>query len=170
MKSCIFWDIRPWSTLKINRRFGGMILRVEDYTRQESSVKQVASRAPKCRLTSNRLHDAICQKAELFITTAAKTSDPAVFLYGKAAHGYDRRFEKLFSLCLLLASRRFILHPRWWKRHVPPKRRLTFSEPRGAICQKTELYIPYAMRTSDHTPLQVSTYIGRLQVVQYRGR
>jgi hypothetical protein len=30
MKSSIFWDIRPWSPLKINRRFGGTCrLRVE---------------------------------------------------------------------------------------------------------------------------------------------
>jgi hypothetical protein len=136
-------------------------------------VKQVASRAPKCRLTFKRLYDAISQKAEIFMTTAARTSDPTVFLSGKTTHRSDRRFKKLFSLCLLLASRRFlswlVFQPWRWKRNVPPKSRLSFNELRGVISQKTEFYIPTAMRTSDHTPLQVSTYIGRLQVIQYRG-
>jgi hypothetical protein len=32
--------------------------------------------APKCRLTSIGLHGALSQRAELFISTAVRTSDP----------------------------------------------------------------------------------------------
>jgi hypothetical protein len=56
------------------------MFRVEERAKQETTVKQVASRnplaPPKRRLTFNRLHGVISLKIELFITTAVRTSNP----------------------------------------------------------------------------------------------
>jgi hypothetical protein len=38
-----------------------------------------------------------------------------------------------------------------WRRHIPPKRRLTFKGLHGVIFEKTELFITTVMRTSDPT-------------------
>jgi hypothetical protein len=46
--SSIFWDITPCSPLKVNRLFGGnaaSIFMVEEYVKQEASMKQAASSA-----------------------------------------------------------------------------------------------------------------------------
>jgi hypothetical protein len=55
------------------------ILRVEEYSKKETSVKQVASSKyvpPKRRLTFNGLHGVTSQKIELFISIALRTSYP----------------------------------------------------------------------------------------------
>jgi hypothetical protein len=38
-----------------------------------------------------------------------------------------------------------------WRRHVPPKRRLTFNGPRGVISHRIELFLTTAVRTSNCT-------------------
>jgi hypothetical protein len=41
-------------------------------------------------------------------------------------------------------------HQHWrWRRHVPPKRLFTFTEPHRVICQKTGLFITTILRTSN---------------------
>jgi hypothetical protein len=45
MKSSVFWDIMPCSPLKVDPRFGeyfASIFRVEEYTKQETSMKKVS--------------------------------------------------------------------------------------------------------------------------------
>jgi hypothetical protein len=77
-KSLFFWDIMPYSPLKVNGHFGGTY-RLQS---QGRSMKQVASRAlawlilrpcrwrrhvpPKCPLTFSGLHSVIYQKIEFF--------------------------------------------------------------------------------------------------------
>jgi hypothetical protein len=76
MKSPIFWNITPWSPLKVHRRFAGTCL-------LHTKVKQVVSRVPpKRRLTFHELQVVITQKIDLFLTTAVRTSNPnMLFLY-----------------------------------------------------------------------------------------
>jgi hypothetical protein len=48
LKSSIFWAIKPCSPMKVNRCFGGTFclhFRIEEQGKQETSMKQVASRA-----------------------------------------------------------------------------------------------------------------------------
>jgi hypothetical protein len=49
----------------------------------------------------------------------------------------------------------FILRLRRWRRHVPPKHRLTFNGLHGVISQKIELFIITAMKTSNPTYLYI---------------
>jgi hypothetical protein len=46
MKSSVFWDIRPYSLLKadVSEEHVASIFRVKEQAKQETSVKQVASR------------------------------------------------------------------------------------------------------------------------------
>jgi hypothetical protein len=44
---------------------------------------------------------------------------------------------------------RLILRPWRWRRHVLPKRRLTFNGLHGVISQKIRFFIPTAVRTSN---------------------
>jgi hypothetical protein len=81
MKSTIFWDITPCSPLSANRRFGG--IRVEERAKQETSMKQIASRGcftlvscmahsstlkmeATCSSEISGLHGVISQKIVLF--------------------------------------------------------------------------------------------------------
>jgi hypothetical protein len=71
------------SSFKVNRRFGGTcrphLQRVEEYAKQETSVKTVAEKLwrrhfpPKHPLTCSGLHGVMCQKIELYITTGVRT-------------------------------------------------------------------------------------------------
>jgi hypothetical protein len=64
------------------------------------------------------------------------------------------------KLCLLHVSCRFLawvtLRPLSWGRYVPPKRRLTFNGPQGVIFQKTGLFRPTVVRTSQPITLVLS--------------
>jgi hypothetical protein len=53
--------------------------------------------------------------------------------------------------CSLLIVNRLILRPWRWRRHVTPKRLLTFNEWYVVISQKIVLFITTAVRTSNHT-------------------
>jgi hypothetical protein len=85
-KSPIFWDVTPWSPLKVHRRFAGTrLLHLQGRRTSQASnttVKQEVIRVPpKRRLTFNELQ-VISQKTELFLTTAVRTSVPTMlFLY-----------------------------------------------------------------------------------------
>jgi hypothetical protein len=61
----------------------------------------------------------------------------------------NRHFCLLPASCWFLAW--LILGPRRWRRHVPPKRRLTFNGLQGVISQKILLFITTAVRTSNPT-------------------
>jgi hypothetical protein len=70
MKNYIFWDLTPWSPLKLTRRFGGKYL-LHLQTRlifRPWSWKQHVP--PKRLLTFKGLHGVVSQEAELFIKTA----------------------------------------------------------------------------------------------------
>jgi hypothetical protein len=73
-KSSVFWEMIPCSLLKANRSFGETrivyIFRVEEYTKQETNLKQIESLCFEledgdnvfkviCHLTFNRLHGVI---------------------------------------------------------------------------------------------------------------
>jgi hypothetical protein len=92
MKSTIFWDITPCSSLKVNRLFGGTY-RIHLQARISQARYQRES-----RLTFNRLHAIISQKIVLFITTAVRTSNPTK-IYMPLDH-FDFIFK--FSSTLLL--------------------------------------------------------------------
>jgi hypothetical protein len=91
-KTTIFWDIAPFSPLKVNRRFRGtyrlnfysliplsrwyfgrLILRPWRWRRHVP---------PKRRLTFNGLHGAVSLKSVLFIITAVRITDPAYLKFG----------------------------------------------------------------------------------------
>jgi hypothetical protein len=64
------------------------------------------------------------------------------------------RFGRTCSACHLLSwwfLVWLILGPCRWRRHVPPKRWLTFKGLHGVISQEVELYITTAVRTSNST-------------------
>jgi hypothetical protein len=47
MKSTIFWDIKPlvrWKSTDVSQEHFGSILSIKEYAKQETSVKQAASR------------------------------------------------------------------------------------------------------------------------------
>jgi hypothetical protein len=83
MKISVFWAKTPCRPLKGNRRFGGtchLYLRIEE-TKQETSVKQIASRATHSSETSIDFYQRtawhyIQEEEEFFISTAARTSYP----------------------------------------------------------------------------------------------
>jgi hypothetical protein len=56
-----------------------------------------------------------------------------------------------WRLCLLLSSRCFLawflLRPWWWRRHVPPERRLTLDGLHGIISLKWELFLVHHVFT-----------------------
>jgi hypothetical protein len=95
MKTTIFWDITPYSPLKVNRRFGG-IYRLHLQGRRISQARnQRESRwkaeplrpwirrryfPPKRRLPFNGLHGVISQKTALFIITSVRTSNSTYIL------------------------------------------------------------------------------------------
>jgi hypothetical protein len=101
MKSTIFWDITPYSPLKVNRRFGGTwhpssgskkkpskkqrgnhssTFPLVPCSAYSSTLKMEAICSPKRRLTFNGQHGVISQKIVLFITTAVKTSNLYILL------------------------------------------------------------------------------------------
>jgi hypothetical protein len=45
-----------------------------------------------------------------------------------------------------------------WRRHVPPKRRLTFNGQHGVIFQKIESFTTTALRTTNHTVVEMKMY------------
>jgi hypothetical protein len=55
------------------------------------------------------------------------------------------------QLCFLTASRWLLawLQPWRWRRHILPKRRLTFSRLHGVISQKIQLFITISVRTAN---------------------
>jgi hypothetical protein len=68
VKSSVFCDITPYSPLKVNQSFGYDIF-------------------PQRRLTFNRLHGVVFHKIKLFITTAVRTSKPAIpFMLEPCSH------------------------------------------------------------------------------------
>jgi hypothetical protein len=74
MKSSLFWDITPFSPLKVNRRSGetrrlhlqGRRIS-QARTRIKAGGKESLAVLPKRLLTFNGLHCVICQKMELFV-------------------------------------------------------------------------------------------------------
>jgi hypothetical protein len=74
MKSSIFWDITPYSPLKVNRRLGGTCRlhlqgrRINQArNKREADSKQSLRHLPtKRRFTFNGLHGVISQMIELF--------------------------------------------------------------------------------------------------------
>jgi hypothetical protein len=71
MKSTTFWDIKPCSPLKVNRRFGGTNSLQFQVEKKSLARNQLENRwryvPPKRRLTLNGLHGVIFQKMVLFI-------------------------------------------------------------------------------------------------------
>jgi hypothetical protein len=66
MKISIFWDITPYSPLKISRHFGGAsLLPVSGWFLLGVFFDPVHRR---CLSASTGLHDVICQKIELFLS------------------------------------------------------------------------------------------------------
>lgn len=61
----------------------------------------------------------------------------------------NKQKKKKTSVKQLLSS--LILRLRKWKRHIHPKRWLTQNELHGVIGQKIEIFITFAVRTSNHT-------------------
>jgi hypothetical protein len=139
----------------------------------------------KRRLTLNGLHGVISQKMTLFLIwnigwkflwTLFKVVD---FIQGPMTEscgrdngvwGSDKRRGVSWlkssilwdiTLCFLLASRWFLAWLLLWswrrRRHVAPKRRLTFNGLHGVISQKIELFITTAVRTS--SPTQFLDYL-----------
>jgi hypothetical protein len=95
MESPVFWDIRPCSPLKVNRHFGGTELCLPPasgflFLAYSSTLKMEATVPPKRRLTFNGLHGVIFQKIEHFITTAVRTSGPALPYDGQYKEWYKR--------------------------------------------------------------------------------
>jgi hypothetical protein len=76
VKSTIFWDITPYSPLKLNWRFGGTYYLHLQGRRISRARNKRESRWQAEPLAVNGLHSIISQKMELFITTAVRTSDP----------------------------------------------------------------------------------------------
>jgi hypothetical protein len=62
---------------------------------------------------------------------------------------------KFSSCCFKLPLAWFIFRPWRGRRHVPPKRRLTFNGLHGYISQKTEFFITTAVRTSNTTQIHL---------------
>jgi hypothetical protein len=56
----------------------------------------------------------------------------------QAINQRENRWQTLLSRCFLVW---LILRPWRWRRHAPPKRRLTFNWLHGVISQKTDLFI-----------------------------
>jgi hypothetical protein len=82
--SSIFWNIKPSSSMKLNRRFGGIC----SIHLQDRSISEARSQRETGGKQS-RLHGVISKKIELHITTAVRTSNHATpFL------------STLFSVCL----------------------------------------------------------------------
>jgi hypothetical protein len=85
MKSSVFWDITPYSPLKIKRHFEGICrlhlqgLRVSQARNQhETGI---------IRLILIFLHDVISKKRELFIIIDVRTSNPAQIMFEKRTMG-----------------------------------------------------------------------------------
>jgi hypothetical protein len=86
-KSSIFWDIAQCSPLKINRHFRKNMSPPSSWSNNKrgkkpansclahsSSLQMKATCSCEKSVDYQRLHDAISQKIELFITTAVRTS------------------------------------------------------------------------------------------------
>jgi hypothetical protein len=76
MKSSIFWDLIPYSPLKVNRNFGGPIclpLQGQRICHARNNLEEVAGRGDlflrNVGWSFNGLHSLISQKREFFITT-----------------------------------------------------------------------------------------------------
>jgi hypothetical protein len=87
----IFWDITPRSLLEVNQLFGEMLPHRVSSTCHllscwflacliHQSFGQGQHVPLKSLLTFIRLHGVVSQKAELFITTVVRTSNPAIYL------------------------------------------------------------------------------------------
>jgi hypothetical protein len=63
---------------------------------------------------------------------------------------FIEEFFLLLVTCFRLLAW-IILRPWRWRRHVPPKRRLTFNGLHGVMSQKIGLFLTTALRTSDPT-------------------
>jgi hypothetical protein len=84
MMSSILWDITPRGRLKVNRRFRWTCrLYFRGRRIGQARNQHGGDVPPKRRLNSHGLHGVISQKIELFITTAARTSNPTVNLAGR---------------------------------------------------------------------------------------
>jgi hypothetical protein len=57
---------------------------------------------------------------------------------------------------------RFLFRPGRWRRHIPPKRRMTFNRLDGIISQKTELFLIIALRTLNPTSIYFNFITGVL--------
>jgi hypothetical protein len=86
LKSTIFWDITPCSSLSANRHFEGTYRlhlqgRRNKFSKKPESKQMTRWRRyvpPKFRLTLNGLHGVISQNMVLIITTAVKISNPTI--------------------------------------------------------------------------------------------
>jgi hypothetical protein len=79
-KSSVFWDITPYSPLKVNGCFGGICRLHFQHRRisparnlREAGKKQSRHFLPKRLLTFNGLHGVISQKIGIFLTTPMET-------------------------------------------------------------------------------------------------
>jgi hypothetical protein len=118
-KSFIFWDIKPCSPLKLNRRFGGTCRlhlqgwRVSRGRNQHEPGSKIACISyclppPKRRLTFNGLRRIISQKTELFITKAENLKS---YMWKRILHfdsnkGKKRRKKKMPIPVSLLQKRK----------------------------------------------------------------
>jgi hypothetical protein len=77
----IFWDITPCSPLSVNRRCGGIYRLHLQGRRNQPESRWQGGVVPTRRVTFSGLHSVISQKIELFITTAARTSNPTTSVF-----------------------------------------------------------------------------------------
>jgi hypothetical protein len=81
METSVFWDVTRCSLLKVNQPFGGTCLLTACYLRHAGFLLGLFN--PKREMTCssrmvdfNKLHGAMSQKIEVFITTDARIADP----------------------------------------------------------------------------------------------
>jgi hypothetical protein len=75
LKSSIFWDVKPCSLMKVNRRFGGTCR----LYLQSSTLKMEAICSSETS-TFNGPHCIVSQNIELFLTTAVRNSNPTKYV------------------------------------------------------------------------------------------
>jgi hypothetical protein len=131
MKTSIFWDIMSCSPLKVNQRCGGTCCLHLQGRRISQAKKQREAGSKQSR---------VVRQPTFRRNISPTSSGPSL-------------------LCLLPVSCWILawltLRPWRWRRHVPPKRRLSSNGLHGVISQKIELFITNAVRTSNPTCLDM---------------
>jgi hypothetical protein len=127
MKNAVFWNVAPCRSC-MNRRFGGTY-------RLNLQGKKIRERGTSVNrwLHPRRRHSSL-------------------WVYFPKNHGNDTFYVD--CACHLLSHwflAQLILLPWRWRRHITPKRLLTFNLLRGVMFQKMELFITIAVRTSNPT-------------------